>query len=95
MLFCGELSTHWAVYRVIEGLVIDGVIRNQVAVRKIKFCVIVHYVHLARGDKGDPGGINYPIFCGNINVNPKDTIVRDNDGVVKILSNNYCLYINF
>lgn len=66
------------------GLVVDGVIRDIVDIRKLDFPVFSKGTTVSSGGKNGPGETNTPISCGGAQVNPGDIIVGDIDGVVVI-----------
>src|SRR5699024_8491107 len=66
------------------GLVVDGVIRDIVDIRKLNFPVFSRGTTVSSGGKNGPGETNTPISCGGAQVNPGDIIVGDIDGVVVI-----------
>lgn len=66
------------------GLVVDGVIRDIVDIKKLDFPVFAKGTTVSSGGKNGPGETNVPISCGGAPVNPGDIIVGDVDGVVVI-----------
>ena len=66
------------------GLVVDGVIRDIVAIKQLNFPVFARGTTVSSGSKNGPGATNVPISCGGAPVNPGDIIVGDVDGVVVI-----------
>lgn len=66
------------------GLVVDGVIRDIVDIKKLNFPVFSRGTTVSSGGKNGPGETNVPISCGGAQVNPGDIIVGDVDGVVVI-----------
>lgn len=66
------------------GLVVDGVIRDIVAIKQLNFPVFARGTTVSSGSKNGPGETNVPISCGGAPVNPGDIIVGDVDGVVVI-----------
>ncbi len=67
-----------------EGLVVDGVIRDIVDIKKLNFPVFSKGTTVSSGGKNGPGETNVPISCGGAPVNPGDIIVGDVDGVVVV-----------
>jgi regulator of RNase E activity RraA len=78
----GELMGHSAIAAGIAGLVVDGAIRDTVALTELRFPVFSRAVSAGGCDKDGPGEINVPIACGNTVVMPGDIVVGDADGVV-------------
>lgn len=66
------------------GLVVDGVIRDIIDIKKLNFPVFSKGTTVSSGGKTGPGETNVPISCGGASVNPGDIIVGDVDGVVVI-----------
>lgn len=66
------------------GLVVDGVIRDIVDIRKLDFPVFSKGTTVSSGGKNGPGETKIPISCGGAQVNPGDIIVGDIDGVVVV-----------
>ncbi len=82
----GELmSTTCKYYAGVKGAVVDGPIRDIGRILELEFPV------WAKGNiptdsigRVDLVGINAPIFCGGVRVNPGDVVMADRDGVVVI-----------
>ena len=68
----------------LSGLIIDGTIRDSSEIVELGFSVFSLGTHPAATKKTDPGEIDVPIVCGDVNVNPDDIIIADDDGVVVI-----------
>lgn len=68
----------------ISGIVVDGVIRDVIGVRSLKYPVFCKGTTVAASYKNGAGEINVPISCGGVSVSPGDIIVGDADGVVVI-----------
>jgi 4-hydroxy-4-methyl-2-oxoglutarate aldolase len=68
----------------IGGLVVDGVIRDIVAIKQLDFPVFCIGTTIAASEKAGIGEINIPISCAGTSVHPGDIIVGDADGVVVI-----------
>ncbi len=80
----GEMTTIQAVIKGVAGLVIDGCVRDSMAIREHGFPVFCRGVSIVGTAKETVGYINHPISCGNTLVNPGDIILADEDGVVVI-----------
>lgn len=80
----GEVMTTWARQRGIEGLVLDGAIRDIEGIGKMDYHLYASAVTPGGPFKDGPGEINVPIACGNIHVSPGDIILGDHDGVIVI-----------
>ena len=64
------------------GLVVDGVIRDIIDIKKLNFPVFSKGTTVSSGGKNGPGETNVPISCGGVSVHPGDIVVGDVDGVV-------------
>lgn len=81
----GEVMYRYlADYKKIEGIVIDGPIRDIDAISKSEMPLYATGTTPGGPYKEGPGEINVPITCGNIAVNPGDIILGDADGVIVI-----------
>ncbi|MDV0445133.1 3-keto-L-gulonate-6-phosphate decarboxylase UlaD [Methanimicrococcus sp. At1] len=80
----GGLATLTAVNRKLEGVVIDGAVRDFDEVQKSDFPVFASNVVPNAGDPKGLGEINVEIICGNQTVNPGDYIIGDDSGVVVV-----------
>ena len=68
----------------VQGFVVNGVIRDIVAIRQIDFPVFSLGTTVAAGFKHGGGVVGVPIAIGGVTVHPGDYIVGDTDGVVVI-----------
>lgn len=82
--YWGEVLTTGAQARGIVGLVIDGGIRDVLALEKLRFPVFSSMIALRGATKDKPGAINVPIRCGGVPVVRGDWVVGDADGVVVV-----------
>ena len=80
----GEIMALAAKLKRIEGLVIDGAVRDVAAMRKMRFKVFTRAISPGGTVKETGGLINKPVVCGGMLVNPGDMIVGDDDGVVVV-----------
>ena len=80
----GGIQTEVSKDRGIEGVVIDGSIRDIQDVKKLQYPVFCSGVTSAGPHKGWGDSINVPIQCGGVPVHPGDIIVGDDDGVVVV-----------
>ncbi|MEX3936195.1 RraA family protein [Paraburkholderia phymatum] len=80
----GDIMASYAESLGVQGLVIDGAIRDVGAIRQRDFPVYARgFTH--RGPyKNGPGEINVPVTVGRMVVNPGDIIVGDEDGLLAI-----------
>jgi regulator of RNase E activity RraA len=80
----GTLMGNSAVAVGLGGIVIDGAVRDTVALAELRFPVFSRSVCAGGCDKDGPGEINVPVACGNTVVMPGDVVVGDADGVVVV-----------
>jgi RraA family protein len=80
----GEIMTSFAESLGLQGLVIDGAIRDVSALSQRNFPVYARGVTHRGPYKNGPGEINVPVTVGGMVVNPGDIVVGDEDGVLAI-----------
>jgi len=80
----GELSTMAARLRGLQGVVIDGAVRDHANIRRDRLPVFARAVVPNAGGAEYAGETGIPIQCGGLVVNPADWVVGDEDGVVVI-----------
>jgi 4-hydroxy-4-methyl-2-oxoglutarate aldolase len=80
--YWGEVLTTGAQARGILGLVIDGGVRDLIAIEALGFPVFASTIALRGASKNQGGAVNVPIRCGGASVVPGDWVVGDADGVV-------------
>jgi 3-hexulose-6-phosphate synthase/6-phospho-3-hexuloisomerase len=80
----GGLATLTAFNRKLEGVVVDGAVRDFDEIQKIDFPVFAANIVPNAGDPKGFGEINAEIVCGNQFVNPGDYIIGDDSGVVVV-----------
>ena len=68
----------------INGIVIDGVIRDIEGIKQLNYPVFCKGTTIAASGKAGQGEVNVPISCGGVTVHPGDLIVGDADGVTVI-----------
>ncbi len=78
----GELMTRSAMALGIAGLVVDGVVRDGAANRKLGPPIFARGTTPVGSEKDGPGFVNGVISCGGVVVRPGDVIVGDDDRVV-------------
>lgn len=82
--YWGEVLTVAAQAKGIEGLVIDGSVRDALAIKKLGFPIFSRGLCMKGTVKETIGFNNHPLVCGNILVYPGDIVLGDDDGVVVI-----------
>ncbi|SIT45528.1 Demethylmenaquinone methyltransferase [Paraburkholderia piptadeniae] len=80
----GDIMASYAESLGVQGLVIDGAIRDVGALRERDFPVYARGVTHRGPYKNGPGEINVPVTVGRMVVNPGDIIVGDEDGLLAI-----------
>ncbi|WXG43446.1 MAG: 3-hexulose-6-phosphate synthase [Promethearchaeati archaeon SRVP18_Atabeyarchaeia-1] len=80
----GELATWSCRTQGIEGVVIDGAIRDVEDIREMGFPAFSRLVSPTAGEPKGFGEINVEITCGDIKVRPGDYIIGDDNGVVVV-----------
>jgi regulator of RNase E activity RraA len=81
----GDLVCTKARHRGVAGFIVDGLIRDLPAIRRLgDFPVFARDVTPKGPLHRGPGEIGYPISCGGIVVNPGDVVVADLNGVVVV-----------
>lgn len=81
----GDLVSTKARHRGIAGFVVDGLVRDITAIRRLgDFPVFARGVTPVGPLHRGPGEINHPVSVGGIVVSPGDLIVADQNGVVVI-----------
>lgn len=82
--YLGELMAYAARARDIDGIIIDGLVRDKEELAKLDFPIFAKGFIPSGPLKNGPGEINQPISCGGAAVRPGDLIVADDDGVVVV-----------
>jgi regulator of RNase E activity RraA len=82
--FLGELMAEGAKVRGLEGIIIDGAVRDYEALLELDFPIFAKGYSPNGPHKDGPGQLNMPISCGGVSVQPGDLVVGDVDGVVVV-----------
>ena len=80
----GDIMASYAESLGVQGLVIDGAIRDVGTLRQREFPVYARGVTHRGPYKNGPGEINVPVTVGRMVVNPGDIVVGDQDGLLAI-----------
>ncbi len=80
----GELATRSCINKGIEGVIIDGAVRDVDDIRELRYPIFARREVPNAGEPKGFGEINVRIECGGIEVNPGDWIVADDNGVMVI-----------
>lgn len=68
----------------LNGMVIDGCVRDKAGLAALEMPIYAKGIMQRGPGKKDPGGINIPVVCAGVTVNPGDLVVGDCDGVTVI-----------
>jgi 4-hydroxy-4-methyl-2-oxoglutarate aldolase len=80
----GEIMCQQAVALGVAGVVIDGAVRDSVAIRELGFPMFAAGLNPNGPTKSVPGRLNHPVSVGGVTVRPGDLVVGDADGVTII-----------
>lgn len=80
----GDVLTEQAMHMGLAGLVINGCVRDANAIIEMGFPVFSRGLSIKSTGKNQPGKINVPICIGDVQINPGDIIVGDQDGLVVV-----------
>ena len=80
----GDIMSVQAMVNGVEGLVLNGSVRDAAEIRAMGFPVFSAGISMKGLMKDSLGTVNHPICCGGVTVNPGDIVVADDDGVVVI-----------
>ncbi len=80
----GEIMSQQCVAVGIAAVVIDGAVRDSVAIRELGFPMYAAGLNPNGPTKFVPGRLNHPISIGGVCVSPGDLVVGDADGVTVI-----------
>ena len=78
----GELFVTEAMNRKLEGIVVDGGMRDSATLRTVPLPVYARFVSPMSGTTDKIFPTQVPIPCGGILVNPGDVIFGDDDGLI-------------
>ncbi|MCL7748840.1 RraA family protein [Halalkalibacter alkaliphilus] len=82
--YLGELMAFAAKARGLEGIIIDGLVRDKDILSQLDFPIFATGFIPNGPLKDGPGKINTLISCGGVSVQPGDLIIGDDDGVVVV-----------
>jgi len=82
--YLGDLMANTAKAMGIEGVVIDGLVRDKDELKELNFPIFSKGFIPNGPFKDGPGEVNNTISCGGTTVNPGDLIVGDINGVVAV-----------
>lgn len=82
--YMGDLMAGAANAIGVNGIIVDGYVRDKVGLAEIKMPVFSRGFKPMSPAKKGPGGLNIPVACGSVDVQPGDLIVGDYDGIVVV-----------
>jgi 4-hydroxy-4-methyl-2-oxoglutarate aldolase len=82
--YLGELMASAAELVGVEGIIIDGLVRDRSNLENIHLPIFAKGFIPNGPFKNGPGSINTPINCGGVEVNSGDLIIGDEDGVIVV-----------
>lgn len=80
----GGQVTEAAVGKGIAGVVTDGYVRDVSVVRHHQFGLWAHGISPRHATKNSLSGVNVPVRCAGVLVEPGDLVIGDDDGVVVV-----------
>ncbi|RLI05866.1 bifunctional hexulose-6-phosphate synthase/ribonuclease regulator, partial [Candidatus Bathyarchaeota archaeon] len=80
----GELASWSCIQKGVNGVVIDGAVRDVDVIRELKFPVFAKLINPTAGDPKGFGEINVEIICGGVKVRPGDWVIADDNGVMVV-----------
>src|SRR6266566_3148854 len=79
--YLGEVLANAAHARGVAGVVVDGGVRDIVALERMQFPVFARWVSMRRTVKREPGQLGEPVLAGGVLVSQGSIVVADPDGV--------------
>lgn len=80
----GEVVTMEAQFKGVQGLVVDGLIRDIADIRRRGFPVFARGTTPRVAGRNNLGEVNVVVQCGGVAVTPGDIVIGDEDGVVVV-----------
>jgi 4-hydroxy-4-methyl-2-oxoglutarate aldolase len=80
----GEISTAIAIGRGLQGVVVDGVVRDLAALRESPFPVFALGTTPRGPDREVAGEVDVTVVCAGVEIRPGDLVLADADGVVAV-----------
>ncbi|MDQ2791847.1 MAG: RraA family protein, partial [Actinomycetota bacterium] len=78
----GEMLARAALARGLGGIVVDAGYRDIAYVATCELPIYSRFVTPLAGTASKLGGLQIPVTCGGVSVNPDDMILADDDGVI-------------
>jgi 4-hydroxy-4-methyl-2-oxoglutarate aldolase len=80
----GDVFTEQAMRMGLAGLVINGAVRDAAAIIAAGFPVFARGLSIKGTGKHQPGRINVPVVIGDVQIQPGDIVIGDQDGLVVV-----------
>lgn len=80
----GEVSTAIAIGRGLQGVVVDGVVRDLAALREAPFPVFALGTTPRGPDREVAGEVDVTVVCAGVEIRPGDLVLADADGVIAV-----------
>lgn len=90
----GDILTEQALHKGVAGLVINGSVRDVLAIQEMGFPVFCRGVSIKGTAKKQAGEINVPVTIGDVTIQPGDYIFGDVDGLVVVAAANLSAVLN-
>ena len=82
--YMGDLMVGAANAIGVSGIILDGYVRDKEGLTDIGMPVFARGYKPVSPAKKNPGSLNLPVECGNVQVNPGDLVMGDYDGIVVV-----------
>lgn len=82
--YMGDLMAGAANAIGVNGIIVDGYVRDKTGLAEIGMPIFSRGFKPMSPAKKGPGGLNVPVVCGSVDVQPGDLVVGDYDGVVVV-----------
>ncbi|QIQ21633.1 4-carboxy-4-hydroxy-2-oxoadipate aldolase/oxaloacetate decarboxylase [Zophobihabitans entericus] len=80
----GDVLTEQAMTIGVEGLIINGAVRDANSISEVGFPVFCKGLSIKGTEKNQPGKLNVPVTISGVQINPGDIVVGDRDGLVVV-----------
>jgi 4-hydroxy-4-methyl-2-oxoglutarate aldolase len=80
----GELMSISAQSKGVAGTIVDGAVRDPLEIRTLGYPVFYRRLNPRRATKEAYGRINVPVRIGTLSISPKDFVLADANGIVRI-----------
>ncbi len=80
----GDMAARYALKVGLAGVVVQGCVRDTDTLRELGSATWATHVLSTHPDKAGHGGVNLPVVCDGVRVEPGDLVVADGDGVIVV-----------